>query len=37
MGWPARFLWWRGDMKEKRFLWGVEGVKEEGREVDEEL
>lgn len=31
------FLWWRGDMYEKRFLWGVDGVKEEGREVVEGL
>ena len=25
-------MWWRGDIYEKRFLCGVEGVKLEGRE-----
>lgn len=30
VGWPAMFVWWRGDMYVKRFLRGVEGVPELG-------
>ena len=27
VGWPEILVWWRGDIYENRFLWGVEGVR----------
>jgi len=37
VGWPAIVVWCLGDIYVKRFLWGVEGVREVGNDIQELL